>query len=221
MRTKTLLLSAVIGAAGIASAMAQTVYSVNIVGYINLSIPPRLSLVANQLDASPNNTLPNVFGTPAGILSISKFNPTAGSFATSVHDPDAGGWSDPNMTLEPGEGAFADNDPNNGGPLNVTLVGQVRLNSSLQFNNGLAIISSVIPQAGPVTPDLQFPAPPGQFTISKFNRTTGGFDAFVFDPDAGGWNPSVPSLAIGEAVFVDKPADTPVFSWARNFTVGP
>jgi hypothetical protein len=221
MRTKTLLLSAVIGAAGVASAMAQAVYSVNIVGYINLAIPTGLSLGANQLDGSPDNTLPTVYGAPSGTLSVSKFNPAAGSFATSVYDSDAGGWTDATMTLSPGEGAFFDNPPANGGPINVTLVGSVRLNSTITFNNGLNIISSVIPQAGPVTPDLEFPTPPGQFTVSKYNRATGGFDSFVFDSDAGGWTPSVPTLAIGEAVFVDSAPGNPVFTWTRNFPVGP
>jgi hypothetical protein len=222
MRTKTLLLSAAIGAAGVASAMAQgTVYSVNIVGYINLSIPPRLSMIANQLDATPDNTLPNVLGAPTGILSISKFNPAAGNFDTSIFDPDVGVWSNTAMQLNPGEGAFADNDVNNGGNINVTLVGQVRLNSSIQFVPGLKVISSVIPQAGPITPDLGFPAPPsGQFSLSKFNRTTGAFDTYLYDEDAGGWAPSVPALAIGESVFTDLAPGAPSFSWDRNFVVG-
>src|SRR5258707_15596446 len=57
MRTKTLFLTAAFSAAGMATSMAQTVYSVNIVGYINLPIVHGLSLVANQLNASPNNSV--------------------------------------------------------------------------------------------------------------------------------------------------------------------
>src|SRR3954468_1352288 len=47
MRTKTLLLTAALAAAGAASAMAQNVYSVNAVGYVNKSVVHGYSIVAN------------------------------------------------------------------------------------------------------------------------------------------------------------------------------
>jgi hypothetical protein len=222
MRTKTLLLSAVIGAAGVTSAMAQaTVYSVNIVGYINLSILPGLSMIANQLDATPDNTLPNVLGAPTGTLSVSKFNRALGNYDVSIFDPDNGQWTITSMQLNPGEGAFADNPPENGGALNVTLVGQVRLNSTVAFTPGLDIVSSVIPQAGPITPDLGFPVPPSaQFSFNKYNRTTKSYDTYLFDDESGGWTPSVPVLAIGESAFYDLAPGAPSFNWVRNFVVG-
>src|SRR5947207_10303632 len=46
MRTKTLLLTAALAAAGAASAMAQNVYSVNAVGYANVSVPSGFSMIA-------------------------------------------------------------------------------------------------------------------------------------------------------------------------------
>ena len=46
MRTKTLILTAFVGALGIAGASAQ-VYSVNAVGYVNKSLPKGFSIVAN------------------------------------------------------------------------------------------------------------------------------------------------------------------------------
>jgi hypothetical protein len=177
MRTKTLLLSAVIGAAGMMSAMAQTVYSVNIVGYINLSIPEGLSLIANQLNATPDNTLPNVLGSPQGIsLTVSKYLPNVGDFDRALLDD--GVWSKPGMTLAPGEGAFIDNAVGNG-TLNVTLVGEVQLNSSVVFAEGLRIASSVIPQAGPIT-DMGL-VPPGNFTLFKY-ESPGAGQAKVLKP---------------------------------------
>jgi hypothetical protein len=83
MRTKTLLLTAALSAAGIATSMAQNVYSVNMVGYINKTMPKGLSMIANQLNASPNNKVTTLFGTPAlvdlgpgvpGAITINKFN---------------------------------------------------------------------------------------------------------------------------------------------------
>ena len=46
MRTKTLLLTAALAAAGVVSSMAQ-VYSVNSVGYVNLTLPNGFSMIAN------------------------------------------------------------------------------------------------------------------------------------------------------------------------------
>ena len=55
MRTKTLVLAAVLSAAGIASSLAQAVYSVNVVGYINLTLKPGLNLITAQLKGTNQN----------------------------------------------------------------------------------------------------------------------------------------------------------------------
>jgi hypothetical protein len=218
MRTKTLLLSAVIGAAGMMSAMAQTVYSVNIVGYINLALPEGLSLIANQLNATPDNTLPTLFGAPQGInLTVSKYDPSISDFRRSILDE--GAWSVPSMTLAPGEGAFLENAQGNG-TLNVTLVGEVQLNSSVVFAEGLRIASSVIPQAGPIT-DMGL-VPPGNFTLFKYEATppatAKSLVPYIFED--GAWL-RTPSLAIGESFFADNAVGSGTFSWNRTFTVGP
>jgi hypothetical protein len=216
MRTKALLLTAALGVAGIASSMAQTVYSVNIVGYINKTIPNGLALFANQLNHTPNNGVATVIGTPNGTVRVSKFNPAAGNFQVAVFDPDTGGWNDPdNITLNPGQGAYIDNVT--GAPLPLTFVGEVQLTSSLNIHNGLDIYSSVLPQAGDLNA-LQFPVPTGSIRLLKFNGT--GFDQFIFDPDSGGWNPNVPTLAIADAFWVDNTSGAPM-TWARSFPVGP
>ena len=62
MRTKTLLIAAAALAAVVTSSQAQsTVYSQNVVGYVNLSITNNgLLMAANQLDTG-SNTMDNVF----------------------------------------------------------------------------------------------------------------------------------------------------------------
>jgi hypothetical protein len=59
MRTKTLLLSAVALAAGIVSSLAQPVFSINVVGYYNATVPGGVSggrlLFSNQLSNSAND----------------------------------------------------------------------------------------------------------------------------------------------------------------------
>jgi hypothetical protein len=68
MRTKTLLLTAALCAAGIATSKAQ-VYSVNAVGYVNTSLLKGFNLVSNPLDnkATDGNKIKNLFASlPAG-----------------------------------------------------------------------------------------------------------------------------------------------------------
>ena len=70
MRTKTILTAAALLAAGALTSMAQSnVFSLNVVGYYNLSLTNGFQLVANQLDldgTGVNNTLQSVFGTSLG-----------------------------------------------------------------------------------------------------------------------------------------------------------
>merc|ERR1712065_79731 len=65
MRTKTLLIAAVLGAVGIATASAQ-VTSVNAVGYVNKSLNAGLSLVANPLSNGGNKVSEVIPSAPIG-----------------------------------------------------------------------------------------------------------------------------------------------------------
>jgi len=63
MRTKTLLVAAAALAATVTASQAQTVYSQNVVGYINLTVTNQtLVMCANQLDTG-SNTLDNVLSS--------------------------------------------------------------------------------------------------------------------------------------------------------------
>src|SRR6266536_3964680 len=182
MRTKTMLVSALLVAAGITTSTAQAVYSVNIVGYINKSLPHGLSLIANQLNASPDNKVQTLFGTPVASVTVFKFNPTSGNFDQAASDPDLGWTDSTGMVLNPGEGAFVDNG---GDPFTLTLVGEVKLSSTSNIHAGLDTYISVIPQAGTLG-SLGFPLPGAAVTVCRFNGRT--FDCFAFDLDIGDWS---------------------------------
>jgi len=208
-----MIVSALLVAAGITTSTAQAVYSVNIVGYINKPLPPGLSLISNQLNASPDNKVQTLFGSPAGQVTVYKFNPTAGNFDQAAWDPDSG-WADAtSMVLNPGEGAFVDNG---GDAFTLTLVGEVKLSSTVNIHPAIDTYSSVIPQSGLIS-TLGFPTPTAQVTVYKFNGTA--FDSFAFDPDSAAWSPTEPSLNIAEGIFIDNTG--PVLAWTRTFTVGP
>src|SRR2546423_31817 len=81
MRTKTLLLTAVLGAAGIATSLAQSVYSINAVGYVNLTVPIGYSMIANPLNA-PTNTLSNLIASPPNGAQFLRWNGSGFDVAT-------------------------------------------------------------------------------------------------------------------------------------------
>jgi len=218
MRTKTLLLTAVLSAAGLASSfsLAQgAVYSVNAVGYVNLTVPAGLSLIANPLDAT-DNTIANVLKVPAG-TQIYKFNGTG--FTSALFD-DIDGWTSSgqpagNITLNPGEGMFV---RNNSGPFTNTFVGEVKQgNLSTPLPAGLSIVASQVPQQGKVSTDLSFPLIAGT-QIYQFNGTS--YKSFLYD-DIDGWTssgtPSEPSVAIAESFWVRN--NSAAASWTRTFSV--
>jgi hypothetical protein len=211
MRTKTLIVTAALSAAGVATSMAQ-VFSVNAVGYINVDVPPGFSLIANQLNAGTNSIAALLPAVPGG-TTIYKFNGTGYDIA-SFDDLDNAWSPNGNITLNPGEGAFIRNPTQ--APIRVTFVGEVPT-GALQnpLPQGFSIRSSQVPQAGKLTTDLQFPGAGGD-TVYQFNNATGSYTINSFDDLDNAWAPAEPTLAVGEAFFVRK---TAAGSWNRTFNV--
>lgn len=72
MRTKTLLLSAAAVAAGVASLKAQSnVYSLNVVGYVNVNLPAGFNMIQNPLDDGAGNIVTNCFDNMSKGLGVS------------------------------------------------------------------------------------------------------------------------------------------------------
>src|SRR6266404_3619153 len=152
MRTKTLLLTAVLGAAGAASSFAQ-VYSQNAVGYVNLTLKPGFQLVANPLNntSANGNAVSNLFATVPDGTTVYTFDATKQGFVTNGKD--FGEWANPNATLTPGQGAFLLLPA--GANVTVTAVGDVMQGTlSNPIVKGFQIISSQVPQAGKIQTDL-------------------------------------------------------------------
>ena len=186
MRTKTLLMSAAALAAGVISSQAQsTVYSQNVVGYVNVTMPANsFNLIGNQLDlGAGSNTLNNVLnnglisysgpsGTETGQHQTTIFIWNGTSFTgyfyyNSADSGGAPGWYDsggnpvpPSVTLNPSQAAFVQN--NYTSPITVTLTGQVDqgTNTWTQVTPGFNFYSEPAPLAG--TPldstNINFPA---------------------------------------------------------------
>lgn len=207
MRTKALVLAAALTAGTALTSMAQTVYSINAVGYVNLAIPQGFAMIANPLNTT-NNTLAALMPTAPDGTIVYKYTGTG--FAISSID-DLGEWSNPNVTLNPGEGCFIRS------PIawTNTFVGEVMQGSlSNSLPAGFSIRSSQVPQAGTAT---ELGLIPSDGTIVYRLRTTGaGYD--IFTADDLGWG-TEPSFAVGQAFWIRQPnGNNP---WLRNFTVNP
>jgi hypothetical protein len=211
MRTK-LLAAAAILAAGVASTVAQSnVYSLNVVGYVNVDLPTGFTMIANPLNATNNgiNTvLPDV---PVGSL-LYKFS---GSFGSPAEFFGPGvGW-DVNLTLAPGEGAFI-SVPS---AKTVTFVGEVvQGNTTNSLPAGFSIRSSIVPQSAGLSSVLGFPAVAGDL-VYFFNKATQNYAGGIYESFGGNlWDPAEPAPAVGQAFWVQKAAQA---NWVRNFTVAP
>ena len=223
MRTKTLVLAAAALAAGLATSVAQSnVYSLNIVGYVNLSLTNGFTMMANQLDldgTGTNNTVNSVFSTnlPGGAV-VYAFS--GGAFASPAASySKKSGWTGDtnsvNAALNPGGGVFLALPS----PTNLTLVGTVLTgNLTNNYGAGYNIIASKIPQAGAVQTALGW-VPAGGEVVYQFQPTNQAYvsPAYSYSKKSG-WTPNEPAPGVGESFWLASPG---AGQWTRTFTVGP
>jgi hypothetical protein len=204
--------------------MAQAVYSVNAVGYVNVSMRPGFTLAANQLNASPNNQIGSVLPSVPADSQVQTF---ANNNYTSYFS-DGTSWVDfdgnpANVTLNPGTGWFFFNP--GASALTVTLVGEVPQGTALTvpLTPGFSLISSIVPQDISLTAangfnavaDMQlqkYTAVPPDYYVTLFHDGTQWID---FDG-----NPTDARLLVGEGGFVFNPTGATI-NWTRNFSVNP
>ena len=227
MRTKTLLLTAALSAAGVASSMAQ-VYSVNAVGYYTININNGIELIANQLNTG-GNTLDEVVKDAPSASFLYKFDNTHGYVSwENFGSPGSPQWIGGDLplggalpsVLAPGEGAFLAVPS----PTTLTFVGEVpQGNLATAILAGGQIISSKVPQAGGVTSVLEWGPSGAEGADGSFIYL---FDGSVAVPtydlddeyfvDSGWINDR--TLAVGQAVFLQS---TAAKTWSRTFSVNP
>jgi hypothetical protein len=156
MRTKTLLLTAALVAAGVASSMAQSnVYSLNIVGYVNVPVTGgRLYILNNPLDDGQGDIITNVlnsFATNSAAedgTTVWKFNQAQGfSPLPETWFDFLQAWSPGTNVLAPGTGFFI--QPSSS--MTITFVGSVVLSSTNKLPVGLSLVGSAYPASTNVT----------------------------------------------------------------------
>lgn len=215
MKRKAILLAGALVVASVGASSAQTVFSVNAVGFVNKTFRANgFTLAANPLNAATNSVSLIFQGVPEGSI-IFTFNPTSGGFDANTFA--FGQWSQPNSTLVPGQAFFFKNS--SGTAYINTFVGNVQqgtLNTPL--NAGFSLVSSQVPQSGLVSTDLLFPKAEGD-VIFKFNNTTVSYDAFSFV--FGSWfgpggAAGEPTIDVAEGFFAKKAV---AVTWTRTFNV--
>lgn len=220
MRTKTLLLTAVLGVASIAAALAQDpVYSVNAVGYVNVVLKAGFTIVANPLDAGDNH-LSKIF--PANLPSgTTVFRYGSTGFTRSEFAPDDNDqmvWST-DFEMKPGEGFFIKNPTQ--ADVTVTFVGEVMQSTAGPLANplvaGFNLKGSMVPQSGDLKVDLGYPAENGDL-VYLYSPT--GYKRSEYAPDDNDvlvWS-SIPMPAVGEGFWIQSKTAK---SWDRTFIVNP
>lgn len=220
MRTKTLLLTAALSAAAIATSVAQTVYSVNAVGYVNVTVPAGgFALLANPLN-QPTNTIPAVLPDVAPNTVVYVYDVQAGFSQATKRS--TGAWTGPAAAalLNPGQGFFIKN-PSTTDAATVTFVGEVPQGTGLTvpIPVGISLLGSIIPQQGKVETDLKIPAVSGDVLYQWDPATQGYKTAATRRTNPGQWTgPSTgePTIAVAEGFFYQAKAAS---SWKRDFSV--
>ncbi len=231
MRTKTLLLTAALAAAGVATSLAQTVYSVNAVGYVSVPCAVGFTMVANPLRAGTNTVGALIRPAVEDVVNVYKYNESTLVLDTFTYLGASAGYVDEvevaNTTLNPGEGVII----NASAGFNIVFTGDVE-----QSNNnvggivsngqpsGFSIRGSKIPQRGStgfLGLDAALDAS-GNTVVNLYKY--GAVDHQNYETwlylGGGAWSgPDVePILEVGEGFWMSLTGPNP---WNRTFSVSP
>jgi hypothetical protein len=191
MRTKTLLIAAAALAATVTASQAQTVYSQNVVGYINITVTNQtLVFAANQLDTG-SNTLDNVFnsGVQSGFTKILEWNGAGYNTYTYENSSLSGvgsGWFKGSVHVgltnyvQPGYSFFIDNLGS--APITIPTVGQVTQGTNIYvISPGLTPVSLPEPLAGVAlnNTNVNFPVVSGYVKYLTWNG--GGYTTYTYE----------------------------------------
>jgi hypothetical protein len=246
MRTKTLLLSALLGAMGSVAVQAQTnVYSLNAVGYITTTLYPGYNLITVPLITAVDtntglpNTLETLFNNSTGAYngdSVYIFANPPGSY-TVIAQGKADKWGtggvDGTNQINPGQAVFYFNH----GTTNITniFVGTVPSGGTNVLVPGYNLVGSMVPTSGDLFSN----------SISALSNATPNIGdlVYVYDPvlqvyssiykavalaashngnspwqfSAGG-DPSITNVGTGFFYFNNSSTSTSI-NWVENYSV--
>jgi hypothetical protein len=231
MRTKVLLCAAAM-AAGLASLSAQNVYSLNVVGYVNVTLPAQqFYAVANPLDASlggtvaGGNDITNLFSTAAGNIaansSIATFNSALVDYDPAITFNGKSGTWNANLAMPPGASALYFNA--GATATVVTFVGQVAQGNYTVATlpaQAFKLAGSPVPLGGDIS-DLNTKlglVPSANDSIATFNGATVDWNpAVTWNGKSSTWNSAL-TINPGQGFLYFNASASPK-TWVSNFTV--
>jgi hypothetical protein len=203
--------------------VAQNVYSLNVVGYVNVPVPAGYSILGNPLSAGVTNGAGEIM-TPIDNSIILTWNGAGYNYVG--YDSGNGGWVDANSSptqppsLPPGKGFFFFNP---GTATTITFVGQVvpspGVTNAMSLPSGYSLISTPLPVSGtlgtatttgnpPVPGAVNMPVIDNEI-ILQWNGA--GYNYIGYDSGNGGWVDAAsspipaPTITAGKGFFFFNP----------------
>ena len=191
-------------ASGLTQAIAQTRYSVNVVGYSDADFVAGSNLAANPFDAG-NNTLSNLFaGVPSGSFFL-PWNRLSRTFGPANQFTSQDGWTDGAAMLSVAGGGFLWLPA----PKRITFVGVPWPPICVTFPMGESVAGFMPEQSCAWCAnvnDCVIP-PLALGTVLKWDRQSQEFRAYYYDEVESFWYPGSPALAPDEAAIFDSPTE--------------
>lgn len=197
-----------------------------IVGYINLNLEPGVNLIANQLLATPDNSLDSILNAGSsggGLADGTSFTMwSSGAFLpTSYYDAYSGSWSinyqfnlgQGGYLVSPAQVAVVNTFVGNVGPyLDINTGNNVGWTPN--YANGMQLISNPSPIAGPLSTEffnVTGRAPVAGEGVATFDPLSQTYTESFFNGslwmDQSLLNPSTATLAVGQAAWFALGAD--------------
>lgn len=208
-----------LGAASIATSLAQTVYSVNAVGYVNVTVPAgKFALLANPLKLAAM-TIPAVLPDVPANTQVFVYNPATAAY-TSATKRASGSWTGDGAaaTLVPGQGFWVKNAGT--ADLNITFVGEVMQGDATQLKvdyiAGFNLLGSLVPQTGKLETDLGYKGAAND-QVFTFDPASAAYTTYT-KRASGAWTggSGEPSIPVANGFFLKAAA---AGSWTRSFSV--
>jgi len=227
-----MLITALLGALGSVSVMAQTnVYSLNAVGYINVTMQPGYNIITCPLICSPDNTIATLLNNTNGQFqggaraAAQVFQFTGGVYSaadTASESTAPSGWaSGGTITINPGQAVFFYNPTSTN--MTATFVGTVPTGSLTNaLNPGYNLVGSIVPVSGDIVTNsislFTNGAASGRTADELFTYTPGvGYSQDIYS--SSGWSTGDPTLANVYEGFFFYNAFSTVNNWIENFSV--
>ncbi len=196
---------------------SSPIVSGNVVGYVNLRLPPGLSLIANPLFYTNNAVAAWLPYAPDG-AQVFKYT-AGGGFEVSTFDAGAGAWSNPELQVPLGVGFYFSNPSTE--TFAYTFVGEVLQGTLINpLPAGISTKGSLVPQAGSINSVHGIAGEPGDEIRIYTNDGQGGgaYQSSIFTVLGGtesAWLPDL-ALGVGQGFWIQK---RNAQDWVRIFFV--